>query len=119
MTLWLQFFTMTKMLVALVFLYVGIVFGVTIDNLFTVQTGNNPGNCDATQVAMLNNWVTESYNSVTVAIDAIGLYNENSVRGNNIRQAMFTFFKIPNKITANLKALVMNVQSRLRYRELL
>ena len=110
---------MTKMLIALVFLYVGVVFGVTINTLFTAQTGNNPGNCDATQVAMLNNWVTESYDSVTVALAAVLLYNEDSVRGNNIREAMFTFFKIPNRITANLKALVINVQSRLRYGELL
>ena len=109
---------MTKMLIALVFLYVGIVFGATINDLYTVQTGTDPGTCDANQVTTLDNWVTESYNSLAVAIAAVAFYNEDSVRGNNVRQAMLIYFKIPNRITATVKSLVVNVDGRLRYGDL-
>ncbi|KIM93637.1 hypothetical protein OIDMADRAFT_61282 [Oidiodendron maius Zn] len=107
---------MVNMLIALCLVFlnvIGVVFGVVITDLFTVQTGTDPGTCDAGQVTTLNNWVTESYDSVVVALAAVQYYNENSVRGNNVRQAMFTYFKIPNRITATVKTLVASVNSDL------
>lgn len=91
---------MAKMLVALVFLYVGVVFGVvTLDQLFIVQTGSNyPASCDD-QLATLNNWVTECANSIKVAQDVMGFYNEDSPRGLRVRKAMLAWFKIAPKIT--------------------
>ena len=104
---------MAKLLIAmgLVFFDVGVVFGqVSINALFTVQSGaTTAATCDA-QVPTLNAWITESYKSLSVAINAITYYNENSVRGNNVRQAMLTYFKIPVAIPKNTAALKGTVQ---------
>lgn len=87
------------MFVALLLLYAGAVLGVPITNLFTVQQGTGPGECSPAQVTALNNWVTESIASLTVAIAALGLYNTND----NVRKAMLTYFKTKNSVTQTTK----------------
>lgn len=108
---------MVKMLIALVFLHVGVVLAVvSLNTLFMVQSGNiYPGSCDD-QLATLNAWLAESASVIQVAQDVMGFYNEpggQGTRGFKVRQAMHTWFKIRNRVTTGTGVGANNINGEL------
>ncbi|KAI1125538.1 hypothetical protein F5Y10DRAFT_267965 [Nemania abortiva] len=93
---------------------VGIVSGVDLSDIFAIQPGTSFGGCDA-RANVLDNWHQEAIDSLDLAVAAIELrYNENSVLGEQVRQAMFEFFKVPPMITqGNLKATAARISKNI------
>ncbi|KAK3317420.1 hypothetical protein B0T19DRAFT_291561 [Cercophora scortea] len=72
---------------------VGIVSGVELKDLFTIQPGVTHGGCDA-RLSVLDDWHQEAIESLDSAIQAAVKYSEKSDTGKRVRKAMFSFFKI-------------------------
>ncbi|KAF1993094.1 hypothetical protein P154DRAFT_591103 [Amniculicola lignicola CBS 123094] len=75
-----------------------VVYGQNLANLFTIQPGTTKGGCGA-HTALLNQYATESLQSVTVAIRALNTHGgANTANGKKVRRALNTFFKISQSI---------------------
>lgn len=62
---------------------------VDIPDIFTVQSGNVDGSCDA-RMGVLDDWLTECSYSLDAALNAIDEYNQDK----NVRQAMSEIFSV-------------------------
>jgi hypothetical protein len=92
---------MVRLLGFIVFIYscALVVHGQVIADRFTVQPGTTNGGCDA-RTTLLNQYLTESRLSVTVALDAIDNHGSaNTADGRKVRRALDTFFKISPTMT--------------------
>jgi hypothetical protein len=74
------------------------VSGVTLDQLFVVQSGGTEGGCDkyfnqAAKDGTLDDWLDEINFSLATAIDKIDEYNQDI----RVRRALQTFFGIHNR----------------------
>ncbi|KAF2663356.1 hypothetical protein BT63DRAFT_461465 [Microthyrium microscopicum] len=75
-----------------------VVHGQNLANLLTIQPGTTNGGCGA-RTADLNQYATESLQSVQVAINAIRTHGgANTANGRKVRRALDTFFKISPSI---------------------
>lgn len=90
------------------------VSGVTLDQLFAVQSGGSNGGCDkyfnqASKDGTLDDWLEEINFSLAVAVDKIDVdeYNQDI----RIRRALRTFFGVPNrgKATGNTAAMIEKI----------
>ncbi|KAI0205632.1 hypothetical protein F4808DRAFT_409742 [Astrocystis sublimbata] len=69
---------------------------VDIDDIFTVQNGNNDGGCGS-RAAVLDLWLSEGIDSLVVAIDAIDDYRNQP----SVRRSMSVIFGIANNARRN------------------
>jgi hypothetical protein len=86
---------MAKLLSLLVVVYscACAVFGQNLANLMTIQPGTTNGGCGA-RTALLNQYATESLQSLNNAINAIDTHGSaRTPRGQQVRRAITTFFK--------------------------
>jgi hypothetical protein len=65
--------------------------GIDITDIFTVQRGSSNGGCD-NRLVILDQWLSETINSIFTALAAIDEYNEEE----EVRQSMSIIFGIPD-----------------------
>jgi hypothetical protein len=75
-----------------------VVHGQNLNNLFTIQPGTINGGCGA-RTTLLNQYATESVDSLNVAIDAINNHGgADTPEGKKVRRALDMFFKVDPSI---------------------